>query len=1263
MKDKTGKGQADRQRAIIVGWWASLIVAIMYFMMAYIFPLLDIISAPSLTIKNIIEIGICLDIIGMGCIRFLFEDRTDYIEIEYGGHYVATRVGKKVAVLRCLEILSIRGNLVGEEGAPEYDTSFLMAIRAGLNQGVNIAYEVGVKQRSPFIRFIITGTGTDIKEVDKTLQRVAARIEAILTSAMRTIEIKQLQSTDLVKTIFGLFDNPQTDDLKQQLLKRVTESSTEKRPIHIEYIFDRRKREDETNLHWIINGLPRVMPTTNMTQVGKFISALLQQGISASLTCVFSPTSPKREKRKLEGQWQRIRTREKRKEDTLADYSVKDELIKKYRIIQDSKGWFDVSTHIVLYNQTNPDMILSEEYLRGLIYSIWGNHEAFEITSLKLKSTNLLRFLLRRHVKPKKMHVSNLIAFINPPIQEIPELSAPDYPEFKPPSKAIIKNDLFVGWSIYKGRKLNEVELETDWIREHVAILGATGTGKTSLVKQIITEISIKTDIPWWIFDVKGSEYTDLAEVGRQDVIILKPGADPNFVLDFIDIEIEGDQSSVETTFTILKELLHERGTSSDLTPAMESLLRESLRKMAMDPGNGSVFRLREIIQKTSAKETMQVTIDALLNRLAILTRSPLGDILSGGERALRISTFLNKRVILDLRYVARKGGMEAARLLYNLIAKKIFDAAMQRGITPGLQHILVLEEASNLVPESYTRQTAADITTGESMVMLQRATGQGVIVISTRPNISSNILANTATKIFFRLPYDSAIGARFLSLNERQERYLRSLKTGRAIMITPISEAFEIATMPPEEYRERIKEYVNRQVQSQIREDGPDVDIPKETRSIMIKVEEQPDKSKDAIFIDRTAEVIRSITSLLSTKGYLIEEQLHDALRVLDSNVTQSEIKETIRELIALGTIERESVGLVPGGFIYALPNTGQKMIKRLIIDYVKNELITQNFDPESVLVKDAEIYAGKTVILISPENVRASTIGERVDTFREYIQTLGTGFRHVVIIVRGSVAAAKIREHMADDPQFSEVSVIPAFPKSITKMVAELVKRELALPSETIETKQEHVTMAPSDLRVEEPGRSSIRLWIGLITGYVDINNGRTRWEEMMDFIETATNQSRGRHSTPISLEDGRRALSELLMDEKLYAFRVTDNMKFVTLEEGLWIVNQETLRILKQTALDALEEELRSRHKKVERGHGSIDVCADGVSYLLFPTRQALARLTNRESDFVCDVCATQELVCVLPAIEYADEIEKPPGYIRMTSLDDGLASVIT
>ena len=340
-------------------------------------------------------------------------------------------------------------------------------------------------------------------------------------------------------------------------------------------------------------------------------------------------------------------------------------------------------------------------------------------------------------------------------------------------------------------------ELQLENSQSVVMFVGVNGGGKTTLVKHIVAQLSDKTDTPWWIFDVKGSEYAGLARQKEREITVLRPGLDTSFVISLMDSNAEGDEGYAYSTFVMLRELLKERGDSSELSPAMERLLRESVIELSKSlDENHSVQSLSDMISTLASNDrTGTMTRDALLNRLQILFQEPLSDILRGGSDAIDISSLLDKRIILDLSYVARVGGMDSARILYNLIAKRIFEGAMKRGIVPGLHHVVVLEEANNLVPESYSKHSSADVTTGESMVLLQRATGQGVIVVSTRPNISSNILANTATKIVFRLPYDSQVGGRFLSLNLEQETYLRSIKCGRALVSIPNTETFEVAT------------------------------------------------------------------------------------------------------------------------------------------------------------------------------------------------------------------------------------------------------------------------------------------------------------------------------------------------------------------------------------------------------------------------------------------------------------------------------------
>jgi hypothetical protein len=71
-------------------------------------------------------------------------------------------------------------------------------------------------------------------------------------------------------------------------------------------------------------------------------------------------------------------------------------------------------------------------------------------------------------------------------------------------------------------------------------------------------------------------------------------------------------------------------------------------------------------------------------------------------------------------------------------------------------------------------------------MVLLLRTTGQGVIIATQRPNISQNIVANSATKIFLRTTVDSEKAAKWLNLNEEQTDYLKTMPKREAIITTP---------------------------------------------------------------------------------------------------------------------------------------------------------------------------------------------------------------------------------------------------------------------------------------------------------------------------------------------------------------------------------------------------------------------------------------------------------------------------------------------
>ncbi len=657
------------------------------------------------------------------------------------------------------------------------------------------------------------------------------------------------------------------------------------------------------------------------------------------------------------------------------------------------------------------------------------------------------------------------------------------------------------------------------------------------------------------------------------------------------------------------------------------------------------------------------MTRDALLNRLEILSGEPLGSILKGGAEALKISTLLDKRVVFDMRHIARIGGMDAVRILYNLVAKKIFDNAMKRGIRPGLHHVVVLEEASNLVPESYTRHSAADITTGESMVMLQRATGQGVIVVSTRPNISSNILANTATKITFRLPYDSSIGSKYMALNAEQEEYLKSLKCGRALIHVPSSSTFEIAT--------RLFVPVSRTSRKDTKEA---ITQGCETTELSTVVHETCTITKpEGVVVDRLGELANHVVAFLASRDMATEIEIKSLLMTLDSQFAENDIAEIIRNLVSLGAIAREALSLVPGGFVFTVPGRELEAVRDVIMNYIIRRLDSvHNFEYQKLDSNGAQLIAGNYAILILPNHLKASSIESVLGQIETCMSELGNNINKLVVVVRGSIAASKLRESIDRSDTFDAVTVISAFPSSLNKVMdelvhgkphrSEMVEEQLGVVAKISKSERIDLRGAVHDVGSATSRAVQMRLWFGLIEDFVDLSDGHIAWDSLLEFIDTTALQSLKGRSAPMSVAEGKRALTELLADEVLVALRVGGEKRYTDFEKNLWIVNSAVLRNLKERAISLLIGEIGKQNGPISKGHEYYDFCVGKKSYVVFPTQQQLNTLLNLHSDLACRICGSTQVICLLTAAEYLDDGAMIPANLIMKTMDDAVAEML-
>ncbi|TFG35069.1 DUF87 domain-containing protein [Candidatus Thorarchaeota archaeon] len=1263
-EDKTSRAKNKAIMYLSRIWYISTATTFIYFTMVYLLPLYRIVTYPIIPFKIIIEYLICIIPILSGFLlnriqmnhrnyRFLIDNDTLFVVIN-----------NRVTGISCLEITSTSGSInIDDSGIPKYNASMLLAIRAGLDKSVNMIYEGGAFEGQPFLRFFINIQGKSPGLIKETLRREATRIEAILLASLNMIDLRVLEDSELMSVI-GSSIGCSISELDE-----------------LEYI------DTEDVILMTLRGVPRVHPLPEASQVGTFISTIMKQGYSTSMSCIFSAAKPGRERRRLEGKWRTIQSKEKRKEESLKDHALKKQLIVQYEEIQDDLGWFDSSVYFIIKTNSSFTKDSIKEGVSGIVQSIWGGQESIKLEFKKISKNHLLKLLIRKHFKKQRIHVSRLVAFVNTPVKKLPIIGPEPLPIFPVPSHELLGDDLLIGDTIFEGRPFSTAGLKIEWLREHVAILGATGTGKTTLVKNIIVQLSNKTDIPWWIFDVKGSEYEKMINQIQNEVLILKPGLDKSFKISLMDSEIDSSDGSAYSTFIMLRELLKERGDSSELSPAMERLLRESVLELgkSLDKGN-SIHTLIEIINELSAEDRIgQMTRDALLNRLQIIFQDPLCHILSGGSDTIKISSLLSKRVIFDLSYVARAGGMDSARILYNLIAKRIFEYAMRRGVVPGLEHVVVLEEANNLVPESYSKNSSADVSTGESMVLLQRATGQGVIVVSTRPNISSNILANTATKIIFRLPYDSEIGGKFLSLDSIQETYLRSIKRGRALVTIPDAETFEVVTRPfiDKVVKDHIsrghvafEETIDSQEKTDLQPDDQFIEDASSAEESQTEITPRVSKAESqTVVFNRVGKFGSHVVAYLASAGMATELQIRNILCSLDSTVTEDDISEVIRDLVSLGTIDREALSLVQGGFVFTLPDNGLETIRKVIIEYIteKLEIVPDETTSDNRQPEWPDIIVEDKAVIVLPQNLKASSMESTVAKIRHYMGILGNDITELFVIVRGSVAAAKLRELLDRSEEFDAVSVVSAFPSSLDSMIESLNHSRFSSKKNLLqEQPHEDTNKTDSDISligaIHDIGPATsraiqIRLWFGLIQDFVDLSNGLLRWEVLLDFIETTALQSLKGRSAPLTIDEGRRALTELLADEVLIALRANEENKIIGLEQGLWIVNSSILKELREKATIMLEAELKKHNSKVSRNHGYYDICAGNTSYVIFPNQQQLSTLLNLHSDVACRTCKSNRVVCILTASEYLEDSVVTPGNLVVRTMEDNSSVLVT
>lgn len=325
-------------------------------------------------------------------------------------------------------------------------------------------------------------------------------------------------------------------------------------------------------------------------------------------------------------------------------------------------------------------------------------------------------------------------------------------------------------------------------ISMHMAVLGTTGSGKTTFVKKILKNFDKPAKI--FIFDIYGEYYEELKEIKDVKNIQL-----PNilFPLDVND----------------MKDILKEAGLTFRESSKEEKKLMAFFRRNLKPELDRTALReinLKDLIYKASDQIEDRFIKLLLLDIVSFWERNYGKESVEYQPLAIKMleeSLKTKERIVI---YNYKNIDIAETRInIAGLIMREILKLAKDKVE----DRIIVLEEAHNFAPEKGTseipsgRENLAYIN-AKKIAMEGRKLRLGLIAITQRPaNISKFILSQLNTQVIFKLITKNDLDAISIFFEQSKEdifELLPFLKPGTAYiggLAVPFSFLFQMEEIP----------------------------------------------------------------------------------------------------------------------------------------------------------------------------------------------------------------------------------------------------------------------------------------------------------------------------------------------------------------------------------------------------------------------------------------------------------------------------------
>ena len=372
------------------------------------------------------------------------------------------------------------------------------------------------------------------------------------------------------------------------------------------------------------------------------------------------------------------------------------------------------------------------------------------------------------------------------------------------------KDLLLLGNIFHMGKEYpTDVSLDINALTGHTFITGAPGSGKSTTVYRLISEISKRKirgkeeNIKFLIIEPAKGEYKTVFG-GRKDVKVFSTDKNEATMLAFNPFEVPKN-IPIEVHINRLVGIFN---TCWSMYASMPSILKRAIHRCYEERGwiiTESICYendpyptfldllevLPEIIGESEYSDEVKGNYTgALLERTKDLTVGIEASIFL--SRNISDQEIFGQNCIIDL---SQGLSSETRSLVMGFLIMKMdeYYKSQKRGMNLPLSHITVLEEAHNLLRKtSYAQSSEGANIQGESVRMLtdaikeMRSAGEGFLIIDQCPTaLDESVIACTSTKIIHRLPnvMDYEIVGKSMGLSNEQLPEISNLKTGVAVV------------------------------------------------------------------------------------------------------------------------------------------------------------------------------------------------------------------------------------------------------------------------------------------------------------------------------------------------------------------------------------------------------------------------------------------------------------------------------------------------